>query len=59
MASQVCTGIPTAPGVVGRPLVRVVDSEIQVRGETLFCGYLSNGVIDPALNDEGWSGRQG
>lgn len=58
MASQVCTGIPTAPGVVGRPLpgreVRVVDGEIQLRGETLFCGYLSHGVVDPALNDEGW-----
>ena len=39
MASQVCTGIPTAPGVVGNPLpgreVRVVDGEIQLRGETL------------------------
>ncbi|AJY49182.1 o-succinylbenzoate--CoA ligase [Halomonas sp. KO116] len=58
MASQVCTGIPTAPGVVGRPLpgreVRVVEGEIQVRGETLFCGYLDNGRMDPALNDEGW-----
>ncbi|MFS8149081.1 AMP-binding protein [Vreelandella titanicae] len=58
MASQVCTGIPTAPGVVGRPLpgreVRIVEGEIQVRGETLFCGYLNNGKVDPALNDEGW-----
>ncbi|NDL69175.1 AMP-binding protein [Vreelandella alkaliphila] len=58
MASQVCTGIPTAPGVVGRPLlgsdVSVVDGEIQVRGETLFCGYLNDGEIDPALNDQGW-----
>lgn len=58
MASQVCTGIPTAPGVVGRPLpgreVRIVEGEIQVRGETLFRGYLSNGEIDPALNNEGW-----
>lgn len=58
MASQVCTGIPTGPGVVGQPLpgreVRVVDGEIQLRGDTLFCGYLSNGKVDPALNDEGW-----
>lgn len=58
MASQVCTGIPTAPGVVGKALpgreVRVVEGEIQVLGETLFCGYLNNGEIDPALNDEGW-----
>ena len=58
MASQVCTGIPTAPGVVGRPLpgreVRVVEGEIQVRGETLFCGYLNDGEVDPALNDEDW-----
>ena len=58
MASQVCTGIPTAPGVVGKPLpgreVRVVEGEIQLRGETLFCGYLNNGEVYPALNDEGW-----
>jgi O-succinylbenzoic acid--CoA ligase len=58
MASQVCTGIPTAPGVVGKPLpgreVRVVDGEIQLRGETLFCGYLNDGVVDPALNAGGW-----
>ncbi|GEN26572.1 2-succinylbenzoate-CoA ligase [Halovibrio variabilis] len=58
MASQVCTGIPTVPGVVGKPLpgreVRVIDGEIQLRGETLFCGYLNDGVIDPALNAEGW-----
>tara|TARA_R110002012_G_scaffold2634_1_gene12651 strand:- start:8368 stop:9801 length:1434 start_codon:yes stop_codon:yes gene_type:complete len=58
MASQVCTGIPAAPGVVGAPLpgreVRVADGEIQVRGETLFSGYLNNGVVDSALNDEGW-----
>ena len=58
MASQVCTGIPTAPGVVGRPLpgreARVVEGEIQLRGETLFCGYLSNGEVNPALNKEGW-----
>ncbi|WP_222425793.1 AMP-binding protein [Vreelandella titanicae] len=58
MASQVCTGIPTAPGVVGKPLpgreVRVVDGEIQLRGATLFCGYLNGSEVDPALNDEGW-----
>lgn len=58
MASQVCTGIPTAPGVAGRPLpgreVRIVEGEIQVRGDTLFCGYLNNGAVDPALNNDGW-----
>ncbi|MGO2245499.1 MAG: AMP-binding protein [Halomonas sp.] len=58
MASQVCTGTPSAPGVVGKPLpgrdVRIIDNEIQVRGDTLFSGYLSNGALDPALNDEGW-----
>ncbi|WP_249977907.1 AMP-binding protein [Vreelandella olivaria] len=58
MSSQVCTGVPSAPGVVGRPLpgreVRVVEGEIQLRGETLFCGYLDNGALDPAVNDEGW-----
>lgn len=44
--------------MVGRPLpgceVRVVEGEIEGRGETLFCGYLSGDEIDPALNDEGW-----
>ena len=58
MASQVCTGLPSAPGVVGQPLpgrqVRVVDGEIQVKGDTLFCGYLADGALDPAVNDEGW-----
>lgn len=58
MASQVCTGVPTAPGVVGKPLpgreVRIVDGEIQLRGETLFCGYLNGGEVDPTLNAEGW-----
>lgn len=58
MASQVCTGLPSAPGVVGQPLpgrqVRVVDGEIQVKGDTLFSGYLADGALDPAVNDEGW-----
>ncbi len=59
MASQVCTGSPSAPGVVGQPLpgrqVRVVDGEIQVKGDTLFCGYLADGALDPAVNDEAGS----
>ncbi|MGO2262274.1 o-succinylbenzoate--CoA ligase [Halomonas sp.] len=58
MASQVCTGAPSAPGVVGKPLpgrdVRIINNEIQVRGDTLFSGYLNNGALDPTLNDEGW-----
>lgn len=58
MASQVCTGEPTAPGVVGKPLpgreVRIVDDEIQVRGETLFVGYLEGERLVPARNAGGW-----
>ncbi|WP_252106040.1 MULTISPECIES: AMP-binding protein [unclassified Halomonas] len=58
MASQVCTGLPGAPGVVGKPLsgreVRIHNGEIQVRGETLFEGYLRDGKLDPALDSEGW-----
>ncbi|KAE8438930.1 AMP-binding protein [Vreelandella piezotolerans] len=58
MASQVCTGLPGAPGVVGKPLpgreVRVHNGEIQVRGETLFEGYLQDGQLTPAVDSEGW-----
>ncbi|WP_447927835.1 o-succinylbenzoate--CoA ligase [Vreelandella sp. EE27] len=58
MASQVCTGLPGDPGVVGVPLpgreVRIKESEIQVRGKTLFDGYLREGQLDPAVDSEGW-----
>lgn len=58
MASQVCTGAPTRPGEVGKPLpgreVRLVEGEIQVRGETLFAGYLTPTGVDSARNPSGW-----
>ncbi|WP_447894992.1 o-succinylbenzoate--CoA ligase [Vreelandella sp. GE22] len=58
MASQVCTGRPADPGVVGVPLpgreVRIKEGEIQVRGETLFNGYLREGQLDSAVDSEGW-----
>ncbi|MBZ5488445.1 o-succinylbenzoate--CoA ligase [Halomonas aquamarina] len=58
MASQVCTGLPSAPGVVGTPLpgreVRIKEGEIQVRGETLFEGYLLEDELHSIRDDEGW-----
>lgn len=58
MASQVCTGVPSGPGVVGRPLpgreVKIEHGEILVRGETLFDGYDEGERIDPARDPEGW-----
>ncbi|MCS2610999.1 o-succinylbenzoate--CoA ligase [Halomonas dongshanensis] len=58
MASQVCTGAPTRSGEVGKPLpgreVRLVAGEIQVRGETLFAGYLTPTGVDSARNTSGW-----
>lgn len=63
MASQVCTASPLAPASqrmhAGAPLryrkVRInPQGEIEVRGETLFMGYLENGELRPSRNDEGW-----
>jgi O-succinylbenzoic acid--CoA ligase len=57
--SQVATVAPgQQPVGCGQPLlgvqVRVVDGEIQVRGATLFDGYVESGVIVPAVSGEGW-----
>lgn len=63
MASQVCAAHPLAPASqrmqAGPPLryrqVRInAQGEIEVRGETLFLGYLEDGAIRPARNEEGW-----
>ncbi|PMR75125.1 AMP-binding protein [Billgrantia endophytica] len=58
MASQVCSGVPTGPGVVGQPLpgreVRIANGEILVRGDTLFDGYVDGDRLDPARDAEGW-----
>ncbi|QJQ96370.1 MULTISPECIES: o-succinylbenzoate--CoA ligase [Halomonadaceae] len=58
MSSQVCTGTPTAPGVVGTPLpgrqVKIEQGEICVRGETLFAGYLHEARLVSALDEQGW-----
>ncbi len=60
--SQVCTQ-PYArrferPIGVGKPLseieVRVVDGELQVRGQTLFSGYLPSSENREAFTDDGW-----
>ncbi len=56
MASQVCTASPLSPPAqrmnAGAPLryrqVRIsTEGEIEVRGETLFMGYLEQGVVVP------------
>jgi len=63
MASQVCTASPTAPPNrrlhAGLPLhyrqVRISDNgEIEVRGETLFLGYLEEGILQPHRTADGW-----
>ncbi len=63
MASQITTTPPGAPLdrllTSGRPLpyreVRIApDGEIQVRGATLFRGYLQNEGLDPARTPDGW-----
>lgn len=58
MGSQVCTGLPGAAGVVGRPLpgreVCIQRGEICVRGATLFAGYFKNGALARPLDDAGW-----
>jgi len=57
--SQVATVAPgEKPVGCGTPLegveVRVWEGEIQVRGGTLFDGYLENGRIQSAVDDGGW-----
>lgn len=58
MGSQVCTGQPTAAGVVGKPLpgraVCIRQGEICVRGDTLFAGYFQGGELVRPLDEEGW-----
>ncbi|MGY3959379.1 AMP-binding protein [Aeromonas popoffii] len=58
MGSQVCTGQPTAAGVVGKPLpgreVCIQQDEICVRGDTLFAGYFQEGVLERPLDEAGW-----
>ena len=63
MASQVCTASPLAPASqrmgAGAPLryrqLRInAQGEIEVRGDTLFLGYLENGQLVPSRNAEGW-----
>jgi len=63
MASQVTATPPGASRdelhTSGRPLPHreistSMDGEILVRGETLFLGYVRNGMADPALDADGW-----
>ncbi|MGY3869235.1 AMP-binding protein [Aeromonas crassostreae] len=58
MGSQVCTGLPTTAGLVGRPLpgreVCIQQGEICVRGDTLFVGYFKDGELVRPLDEEGW-----
>lgn len=63
MASQVCTARPVAPPAqrmtAGPPLryrqVRISPAgEIEVRGETLFLGYLEDGAVRPQRTADGW-----
>ena len=59
MATQVCTryASPDSPSV-GLPLpgreLKLVEGEICVRGATLFAGYYRKGILEPALDAEGW-----
>ncbi len=57
--SQVATVAPgEEPIGCGQPLagveVRVVEGEIQVRGATLFDGYLERGLVVAAAGEGGW-----
>lgn len=62
MASQIATSPPGAclpPGVCGSVLpyrrLRVRDGQIEVGGQTLFAGYLTEAGIDPPpLCSDGW-----
>ncbi len=59
MASQVCTTLAGKAGLVGKALagreVTIKNSEICVRGDTLFAGYYQpDGSLLLPLDDEGW-----
>ena len=61
--TEMCSQVTTSGGEhyysSGRPLkyreVKIADdSEILVRGETLFLGYIDGGEITPAVDSDGW-----
>jgi O-succinylbenzoic acid--CoA ligase len=59
MASQLCTTLAGKAGRVGKPLagreVAIKNSEICVRGDTLFAGYYQpDGSLLLPLDNEGW-----
>ena len=63
MASQVTTVSSLAPpgqrmhagALLKHRQLRISESgEIQVRGDTLFLGYRSDGVLNPSRTDDGW-----
>ena len=63
MGSQICSGEPMfldgGALTSGKPLshceVKITDrGEVQVRGQSLFCGYWKQGKLVRPLNDDGW-----
>ncbi|QYK05089.1 o-succinylbenzoate--CoA ligase [Shewanella zhangzhouensis] len=58
MSSQITTGPANSQGASGTLLpgreLRIHQGEIQVRGETLFLGYLEDNGLRLPLTDEGW-----
>ena len=50
MASQ----IATCQGILPDRDVKILDGEICVKGPMLMTGYVRNGQIDPARDEEGW-----
>ncbi|ABM01666.1 o-succinylbenzoate--CoA ligase [Shewanella amazonensis] len=58
MSSQITTGPANSEGASGTLLpgreLRIHQGEIQVRGETLFLGYLEDNGLRLPLTDDGW-----
>ncbi len=60
MGSQVATSLPnqsdlSSAGILPYRQVKIgKNSEVLVKGETLFTGYLSGAAVDPARDDDGW-----
>lgn len=58
MSSQITTGPANSEGASGTLLpgrqLRIEDGEIQVRGDTLFLGYLTPNSIERPLTIDGW-----